>query len=63
MSGLSDAAYQVADQYRSGQWPKLKGREWGHIWAFLLGELEKRCPGHSAREYGMALDRGFADTR
>lgn len=63
MSELSDAAYQVADQYRSGHWPKLKGREWGHIWAFLLEELEKRCPGYGDKEYGVALDRGFVESR
>ncbi len=63
MSELSDAAYKVADKYRGGQWPELKDQDWGHVWAFLLGELEQRCPGHSAKEYGIALDRGFFETR
>lgn len=63
MPELSDAAYEVADQYRSGQWPRLRNKEWGHIWAFLLEELERRCPGYSVREYGIALDKGFVESR
>lgn len=63
MSELSDAAYSVADRYRSGQWPNLRNKEWGLVWAFLLEELEKRCPGYSDKEYGVALDRGFVESR
>jgi hypothetical protein len=63
MSELSDAAYSVADQYRSGRWPELEHLEWDYIWAFLLEELKKRCPGYSDKEYGMALDRGFVESR
>jgi len=63
MTSLSDAAHQVADQYREGRWPELKGLKWEKVWEFLVRELERQCPGFSAKEYGTALDSGFFETR
>ena len=60
---LSGAAYAVADEYRSGRWPELKGRPWGQVWRFLVDELKRRRPGHTDGEYDLALDRGFVESR
>ena len=60
---LPDAAYAVADEYRSGVWPELKRMEWGQAWKFLAEELERRCPGFTDEEYDLALDRGFVESR
>ena len=62
-AGLNDFAYDVADQYRDGRWPELKGRDDKAVWAFLLGELKQRCPGFTDDEYGRALGKGFFDSR
>jgi hypothetical protein len=60
---LADAAYAVADEFRSGRWPELKGRAWGRVWERLVDELARRCPGFTREEYDRALDRGFVESR
>lgn len=62
-ANLNSAAYQLADQYRDGRWPVLKGREWRAVWTFLIKELKQRCPGFTDADYDRALDKGFADSR
>ena len=62
-SELDSTAYDLADRYRDGRYPELKGREWKAVWTFLLGELRKRCPGFSEADYTGALEKGFADSR
>lgn len=59
---LSDAAYAVADAYRSHAWPEWEGDD-RKAWAFLVGELERRCPGFTREEYGRALGQGFFESR
>jgi hypothetical protein len=59
---LDSAAYEVADEYRDGKLPQTSG-DWTKIRASLLHELERRCPGFSAVEYGQALDEGFKWSR
>lgn len=62
-SPLADAAYDVADAYRSDRWPELKVKSWDEAWGFLLEELERRCPGFTREQYRHALDRGFVESR
>ncbi len=60
---LEAAAYEVADEYRSGQLDALKEREWPRTWRNLLAELKTRCPGASDAEYRSALEGGFVASR
>ena len=60
---LSDAAYAVADEYRVGAWPDLKGRKWREVWRLLMDELRRRCEGFTDEEYSRALNRGFFESR
>ncbi|MBU2551907.1 MAG: hypothetical protein KKB20_26090 [Proteobacteria bacterium] len=56
-------AYRLADAYRAGLWPELEGRDWDGVWAFLVRELGRQCPGFTSRECGQALNQGFQDSR
>jgi len=60
---LSSTAYTIADEYRNGRWPELKGRDWTQIWTFLVEEFKRRCPGFTEREYDDALNTGFFESR
>jgi hypothetical protein len=60
---LDRAAYDVADDYRSGRLARLADREWQVTWHDLKRELERRCPGFKDDEYSRALDRGFVESR
>lgn len=53
---LERAGREVVRDYLAGQWAHLDGAEWAATRTFLLNELLERCPGHSTRDYRVALD-------
>jgi hypothetical protein len=60
---LENAAYDLAEAFRDGRWPGLADQPREAVWAFLVGELSRRCPGFAREDYDAALNQGFTDSR
>jgi len=56
---LRRATTQLVAEYQLGVWPELLAKTPKEAEAALLVRLLERCPGHSTREYRVALRRAL----
>ena len=63
-TSLGSTAYTLCEEVRDGVWDAaLPPNGQPSANAAVIGELRRRCPGHSQEEYERAIAQGMSATR